>query len=141
MKFNLVNVLKKLRFAITLLLVLLTLDKDIDIPQTSADLITEPSVNNVAEAFAHIGSNSEHWKKYIQKVATDRQFDNFEIINGSGKVLHQWSTHELEIDYSSNKVLVFKSKEHKVAIPWGNIISITRISTETITEQAIAKGE
>lgn len=147
MKLNLVNVLLQIKFAIILLLLSLTIvfancaREGFQISGDSADLIPEVPVNNIDGEITRGNSNPTYWKKYIQRMATAQDFDNFEIINTSGEVLLQWCAAELEIDYSSSKVLILKAKNLRTAIPWEDIIAITRLTRETITEQAIAKGE
>ncbi len=110
---------------------------------TTENLHTITAIDNAALSAENPQrlSSPSYWRKYIERIATEQQFDFLEIIDQSGQTLHKWSVFDLKIDYSSPKELVLHSKSEDVRIKWTDIMSISKVADKTISEQLMTKTE
>ncbi len=93
--------------------------------------------NNTAQSL----SMPAHWKNYIERIATTQDFDYLEIYDPTGKLLYHWHISELRFDLNAPQAVVLISKYNSTAILYDDILSITRVTDKTVSEQLMTKAE
>ena len=106
---------------------------------TKEDLPLPHSIDNI-NTTQHL-SSSAHWKKYIERIATTQDFDYLEIYDPTGKLLYHWHISELRFDLNAPQAVVLISKYNSTAILYDDILSITRVTDKTVSEQLMTKAE
>ncbi len=106
---------------------------------TKEDLPPTQSIDN-NNTTQHL-SSSAHWKNYIERIATTQDFDYLEIYGPTGKLLYHWHNSEVRFDLNAPQAVVLISKYNSTAILYDDILSITRVTDKTVSEQLMTKAE
>ncbi len=106
---------------------------------TKEDQPPTQSIDNI-NTTKHL-SSSAHWKNYIERIATTQDFDYLEVYDPTGKLLYHWHISELRFDLNAPQAVVLISKYNSTAILYDDILSITRVTDKTVSEQLMTKAE
>ncbi len=99
----------------------------------------EPSISNEGNYNRAISTN--YWKNYFKRMATNQNFDSLEILDDTKKLLYQWDVREVKFDLSNPDAVMLTSENERVKILYSDILNITRVADETVTEMVMVKAE
>ena len=99
----------------------------------------EPSISK--EGDSNRATSTDHWKNYFKRMATNQNFDSLEILDDTKKLLYQWNVREVKFDLSNPDAVMLTSENERVKILYSDILNITRVADETVTEMVMVKAE